>query len=87
MSNFVLVAKLYLTSCAGDVEVRKAVTTWTLGADISHQQVGNAWSGEKDIVSLSLSGDLNVFDPRIGDKPTRTITVLPYSVSMELLLI
>lgn len=57
--------------CAGDVETRKGVTTWTLGSDISHQQVGNTWSGEKGIISLSLSGDLNVFDPRVGDKPAQ----------------
>jgi hypothetical protein len=60
-----------LTAETGDVETRKAVTTWTLGTGVNHQQVGNVWSGEKDIISLSISGDLNVFDPRVGDKPTR----------------
>ncbi|KIM91564.1 hypothetical protein PILCRDRAFT_810844 [Piloderma croceum F 1598] len=57
-----------------DIETRKAVTTWTLGAVINDQQVGNTWSGAEDIVSLSLSGDLNVFDRRSGDKPARVIS-------------
>jgi WD40 repeat protein len=79
-SNFVnifyLLSVIHLIHLAGDVETRKPVTTWTVGSDINHQQVGNTWSGEKDIVSLSLSGDLNVFDPRIGDGPARVLTVL-----------
>ncbi|KAL1742536.1 WD40-repeat-containing domain protein [Schizophyllum fasciatum] len=54
-----------------DVESRKATTTWTLGSGVDHQQVGNVWSGASDIVSLSMTGDLNVFDPRTGDKPAR----------------
>ncbi|KAH6917769.1 WD-repeat-containing protein [Coprinopsis sp. MPI-PUGE-AT-0042] len=54
-----------------DVEAQKAVNEWTLGSAISDQQVGNTWSAEHGIVSLSLSGDLNVFDPRVGDKPSR----------------
>ncbi|KAJ6507228.1 WD40-repeat-containing domain protein [Mycena vitilis] len=57
-----------------DVETHKAKTAWTLGAGVPNQQLGNAWSGEADIVSLSLSGDLNVFDARVGDKPARVIT-------------
>ncbi|KAH7878576.1 WD40-repeat-containing domain protein [Lentinula edodes] len=56
-----------------DVETRKAITTWTVGNGVSFQQVGNTWSGESDVVSLSLSGDLNVFDIRTGDKPSRII--------------
>ncbi|KAF7325637.1 WD40 repeat-like protein [Mycena kentingensis (nom. inval.)] len=57
-----------------DVETRKVTTTWTVGAGVDHQQVGNVWSRESDIVSLSLSGDLNVFDARTGDKPARVFT-------------
>ncbi|KAJ7468007.1 WD40-repeat-containing domain protein [Mycena latifolia] len=57
-----------------DVETRKATSTWSLGAGVNNQQVGNVWSRETDIVSLSLSGDLNVFDSRVGDKPTRVVT-------------
>ncbi|KII87874.1 hypothetical protein PLICRDRAFT_42397 [Plicaturopsis crispa FD-325 SS-3] len=56
-----------------DVETRKAVTTWTVGTAVSDQQVGNVWSGAEDIVSLSISGDLNIFDRRSGDKPARII--------------
>ncbi|KAF8221062.1 WD40 repeat-like protein [Tricholoma matsutake] len=65
-----------------DVETRKAITTWTLGTDVGHQQVGNTWSGERDIVSLSLSGDLNVFDPRIGDIPARILTATQKAISV-----
>ena len=57
------------------MEARKATTTWTLGSGVDHQQVGNVWSGESDIVSLSMTGDLNVFDPRVGDKPARIFQV------------
>ena len=68
-----------LRSCpdtpVGDVESRKAVTTWTLGKGLEHQQVGNAWTEGDDIVSLSLAGDLNVFDKRVGDKPARVLQV------------
>ncbi|KAK7020199.1 WD40 repeat-like protein [Paramarasmius palmivorus] len=56
-----------------DVEARKAVQTWSLGSGVGNQQVGNAWSGEKEIVSLSLGGDLNIFDQRTADKPARII--------------
>lgn len=42
---------------------------------MNNQQMGNVWSREADIVSLSLSGDLNVFDHRVGDKPARVVTV------------
>ncbi|CAK5280612.1 unnamed protein product [Mycena citricolor] len=57
-----------------DIETHKATTTWSLGAGVNNQQVGNVWSRETDIVSLSLSGDLNVFDSRAGDKPGRVFT-------------
>ncbi|KAF9269416.1 WD40 repeat-like protein [Marasmius fiardii PR-910] len=56
-----------------DVETHKAVNVWSIGVGVNHQQVGNTWSGESDIVSLSLSGDLNVFDVRVGNKPARVI--------------
>ncbi|KAI0918644.1 hypothetical protein AcW1_009523 [Taiwanofungus camphoratus] len=56
-----------------DVESRKAVSVWTLGSGVNHQQVGNAWTSGDDIVSLSMSGALNVFDKRIGDKPARVL--------------
>ncbi|KAJ4489897.1 WD40-repeat-containing domain protein [Lentinula aciculospora] len=56
-----------------DVEACKEITTWTLGSGVNFQQVGNTWSGESDVVSLSLSGDLNIFDIRAGDRPSRVI--------------
>ncbi|KAI0631116.1 WD40 repeat-like protein [Trametes polyzona] len=56
-----------------DVETKKAQVTWTLGSTVSHQQVGNTWTEGDNIVSLSMSGDLNVFDKRVGDKPARVL--------------
>ncbi|CAE6449736.1 unnamed protein product [Rhizoctonia solani] len=55
-----------------DVETRQAITTWTLGSAVEHQQVGNTWTGD-NLVSLSLNGTLNIFDKRDGSKPTRTL--------------
>jgi WD repeat-containing protein 1 (actin-interacting protein 1) len=63
------------------VETKKAVTTWTLGTTIDSQQVGNAWTGGDDLVSLSMSGDLNVFDKRVGDRPSRILKVRYPSLS------
>ncbi|KAK0496100.1 quinon protein alcohol dehydrogenase-like superfamily [Armillaria luteobubalina] len=57
-----------------DVETRKSVTTWAVGSGVTNQQIGNTWSAENGIVSLSLGGDLNVFDPRVGDQSTRTFS-------------
>jgi WD40 repeat protein len=51
-----------------DVETRKATTTYTLGTGLENQQVGNVWSAPDNIVSLSFSGCLNVFDRRSGEK-------------------
>ncbi|TDL25119.1 WD40 repeat-like protein [Rickenella mellea] len=56
-----------------DVETRKAIQTWSLGTGIPNQQVGSVWSSEGEIVSLSMSGDLNIFDQRVGDKPSRIL--------------
>ncbi|KAG5729088.1 hypothetical protein E4T56_gene3126 [Termitomyces sp. T112] len=56
-----------------DAEAQKSMTTWKLGTGVDHQQVGNAWSGERDIVSLSLSGSLNIFDARNGGGPSRIL--------------
>jgi len=51
-----------------DVETRKPITTYSLGTGLQHQQVGNVWNSPDTIVSLSFSGDLNVFDRRSGEK-------------------
>ncbi|KAL1949187.1 hypothetical protein VTO73DRAFT_10993 [Trametes versicolor] len=56
-----------------DVETKKAQVTWSLGSSVAHQQVGNTWTEEDSIVSLSMSGDLNIFDKRVGDKPARVL--------------
>jgi WD40 repeat protein len=44
---------------------------------VNYQQIGNTWSGQTDLVSLSVSGALNIFDPRTGDKPVRVFNVSP----------
>lgn len=55
------------------------MTTWSLGSGPTQQQVGTVWSGDSDIVSLSGSGDLNIFDRRTGDKPVTVLQVLSSS--------
>jgi len=62
----------------GDVEASKLVTSWSLGAGVDYQQVGGTWTEGDDIVSLSLSGDLNVLDKRVAAKPSRIIRVGQY---------
>ncbi|PBK89803.1 WD40 repeat-like protein [Armillaria gallica] len=57
-----------------DVETRKSVTAWTVGSNVTNQQVRNTWSAENGIVSLSLGGDLNVFDPRAPQKAITAIS-------------
>jgi WD40 repeat protein len=44
-----------------------------MGTGVDHQQVGNTWVGPEGLVSLSMSGHLNVFDRRVGDKPSRIL--------------
>ncbi|KAF8528739.1 WD40-repeat-containing domain protein [Gautieria morchelliformis] len=56
-----------------DVKTRKATTTWTVGSGVEHQQMGNTWTGNGSIVSMSMGGVLNVFDPREGAGPVRMI--------------
>ncbi|KAI0036110.1 WD40 repeat-like protein [Vararia minispora EC-137] len=56
-----------------DAETKKTTMTYTLGPGVDHQQVGNVWSAPNTVVSLALSGDLNVFDTRSGDKPTKIL--------------
>ncbi|TFY78699.1 hypothetical protein EWM64_g5314 [Hericium alpestre] len=57
----------------GDVETRKSILTYSLGSGIASQQVGNVWNAPDTIVSLSMSGDLNVFDRRSGEKPVKVL--------------
>ncbi|KAH8832504.1 WD40-repeat-containing domain protein [Flagelloscypha sp. PMI_526] len=64
-----------------DAENKKVITTWQVGSDVNSQQVGNAWA-ETGIVSLSLSGALNVFDPRQSQAATSTITAPQKSITV-----
>jgi WD40 repeat protein len=63
-----------------DAATMKSAQTYSLGADVSVQQNGVVWANANTIVSVSLSGDLNVFDPREGKLsrklhgPTKAIT-------------
>ncbi|KAH9941649.1 WD40 repeat-like protein [Epithele typhae] len=57
-----------------DIDAKKVKTTWSLGPGVSNQQVGNTWTPGDDIVSLSMSGDLNLFDARAASAaPTRVL--------------
>ncbi|KAI0281822.1 quinon protein alcohol dehydrogenase-like superfamily [Russula aff. rugulosa BPL654] len=56
-----------------DIETRKATTTYTLGTGLPYQQVGTVWNSPDTIVSVSFSGDLNVFDRRVGEKPVKVL--------------
>ena len=70
-----LCAYIHTILCKGDIETRKNVHTYTLGPGVINQQVGNAWAPSGAIISLSMSGDLNVFDDRSSDKPSRILSV------------
>ena len=68
---------LYVVT-SGDVETSKAINTWTIGSGLPYQQAGNTWTGESSdvgFVSLSVGGDVNVFDKRKGDGPSKTLYV------------
>ncbi|KAG1760649.1 WD40-repeat-containing domain protein [Suillus occidentalis] len=47
------------TIVSRNIETRKSLQVWTVGSGVSNQQVGGVWSGINDLVSLSMSGDLN----------------------------
>ncbi|KAF9517484.1 hypothetical protein BS47DRAFT_1339315 [Hydnum rufescens UP504] len=56
-----------------DAETRQAISSWTVGPGVDHQQVGCTWAGSEGIASLSLNGDINIFDQRTGDRPSRIL--------------
>jgi WD40 repeat protein len=66
----------------GDASARKAVQTYHVGSDIPSQQNGVVYANANTIVSVSLSGVLNVFDTRESSSskwrtlhgPTKAIT-------------
>ncbi|KAI5454488.1 WD40 repeat-like protein [Naganishia albida] len=72
-----------------DVETRKNTTTFTVGGDVASQQNGNVWASENAVVSLSLDGILNVFDPRDSSSwrkihgPTKAVTAATLSAKPE----
>ncbi|KAF8306110.1 YVTN repeat-like/Quino protein amine dehydrogenase, partial [Clavulina sp. PMI_390] len=72
-------SKQFFTSSADrtvklwDVETSKSITTWDTGSAIENQQVGNAWVGEDQLVSLSVGGELSVYDRRVGDRPSKIL--------------
>ena len=51
------------------------MASWSLGPGVDNQQVGGTWTEGDEIVSLSMSSDLNIFDKRVSEKPSRTIQV------------
>lgn len=57
-----------------------------MGSGIDYQQMGNTWTDSGSIVSLSLNGNLNIFDPRAGDKASRIlhVSVISLSIAVEL---
>ncbi|KAM0748133.1 putative actin cortical patch component [Meredithblackwellia eburnea MCA 4105] len=60
-----------------DVASGKVVQTWDFGpseaSSLLAQQVGNVWTTNDELVSLSFSGALNVLDIRAPGKPTKVI--------------
>jgi len=67
-----------------DVGASKLVTSWSLGPGVDNQQVGGTWTEGDEIVSLSMSSDLNVFDKRVSDKPSRIIQAPQKAVTAAL---
>ncbi|XP_053724204.1 WD repeat-containing protein 1 [Synchiropus splendidus] len=55
-----------------DVEAGAAVTTFTLGNDVSDQQLGCLWQ-QDHLLSISLSGHINYLDKNNPDRPIRVI--------------
>ncbi|KAF5310738.1 hypothetical protein D9619_007892 [Psilocybe cf. subviscida] len=75
------VALDFVSGLYWDAQTQNATTTWTLGSGVNHQQVGNTWTADNNIVSLSMSGDLNIFDARTPDKPVSILSAPQISVT------
>ena len=67
---------------SGDAATLQSIQTYSVGSDIPAQQNGIVYANPNTIVSVSLSGVLNLFDPRESASskwrtlhgPTRAIT-------------
>jgi WD40 repeat protein len=58
-----------------DVGQTKVLQTFQIGESLGNlddQQVGCLWQGQH-MVSVSLSGDINYFDPRAGNRPVQVV--------------
>jgi WD40 repeat protein len=71
-SKQVLTASGDKTCRLWDVETHSVVTEFKMGSDIVDQQVGCLWQ-EDNILSVSLSGNINYLDPANPDKPRRIL--------------
>jgi hypothetical protein len=58
-----------------DASAQKVVSSWTVGPDLPDQQCGNVWIGENEIASVSVGGDINVYDKRQGNEPAMILYV------------
>jgi len=72
---YITARNVFSKANSGDVEASKLVTSWSLGPGVDNQQVGGTWIDGDEIVSLSMSSDLNIFDKRVSGKPSRIIQV------------
>ncbi|TFY60252.1 hypothetical protein EVG20_g7485 [Dentipellis fragilis] len=72
-SRAIVTASADTTVKLWDVETRKATSVYSIGSGVDNHQVGTVWSAPDTIVSLSMSGALNVFDKRSGDKPVKVL--------------
>lgn len=53
-----------------DVKEKKC---WTLGKDINDMQVGGVWSSKGPLISVSLSGDINIFNDKDVESVSKVI--------------
>eukprot|EP00057_Strongylocentrotus_purpuratus_P007409 XP_011661883.1 PREDICTED: WD repeat-containing protein 1 [Strongylocentrotus purpuratus] len=71
-SKKILTSSADKTAKIWDVETGQAVTEFTFGTDLEHQQLGCLWQGDF-LLSLSLSGNINYLDPNDPSKPCRIV--------------
>ncbi|KAF8137293.1 WD40-repeat-containing domain protein [Boletus edulis] len=65
-----------------DASTQKNVTAWSFDKGIPNQQVGNTWVNAREIVSLSMGGELGILDVREGNgRATRVIQAPQKSVT------